>query len=146
MHVHVVDIQFTSRSSQTSRVRYVERRGTLTEGADGFYLSFGDHLEEAGVVRYTIKFSSREALIRRRGMFPLTQTLALGVPLAGVCTTPLGELRTQACLQTIVADWRPENGSGRAQIVYSLRVQEQPAGTFNLCFVFNETADRQSGS
>ncbi|WP_353948913.1 DUF1934 domain-containing protein [Sporolactobacillus sp. Y61] len=127
-----IEIEWVSRIPGSRSPLRMSLRGRLKEGTDGFYLTY----RAEGASQYIIKFTKGEALIRRRGQYPLRQPLKLGKSLHGKLGTPSGNLATEAAAESITATWSPESGSGAAGLVYRLNIQGEDAGTFRITWSF----------
>ncbi|WP_246944537.1 DUF1934 domain-containing protein [Bacillus pinisoli] len=135
-----VEILFSSEIKDQDERAHVSFETTglyyIKEGQ--YYLMFEERLEGQGPVKTTVRWSEKEAWIKRSGSVNMRIPFELHKKTKGIHETPELKFEVTAHTEKLIHTWDEQNQSGQFGLTYTLRMQGQLVGLYKLTIDFKE--------
>ncbi len=103
-----------------------------------YYLLFEEILEEQGKVKTTVRWSGEEAWIKRTGSVNMRLPFQLHQRLSGIYELPEIKMEVTSHTKELIHTWNDQSRTGSFHLIYTLRMQGESIGTYQIDIQFKE--------
>ncbi|WP_096185916.1 DUF1934 domain-containing protein [Evansella halocellulosilytica] len=140
-----ITMNTTIRDGNAQDTNEIHTEGRFIQKGSSTYLKFTEPTEdeEIDVTTQTVKIQANEMRVMRSGGVSMNQRFIPGVTTEGIYHSPLGAMTMRTTTDHVSFQWNEEERQGAIRLTYSLEMQGEPTGTYDLRVKIKEAAERQ---